>query len=84
MMAEDIITALSHFKALFVIARNIEFTYQGAAVDREGRSGVSLGCATCWKGAFASGQSSGHHGTARSKRHRAQSFWADRFEWRSR
>jgi len=31
--AEDIITALSHFKALFVIARNSSFTYKGRAVD---------------------------------------------------
>ena len=32
-MAEDIITALSHFKALFVIARNSSFTYKGRAID---------------------------------------------------
>ena len=32
-IAEDIITALSHFKALFVIARNSSFTYKGRAVD---------------------------------------------------
>ena len=32
-MAEDIITALSHFKSLFVIARNSSFTYKGRAVD---------------------------------------------------
>ena len=32
-MVEDIITALSHFKALFVIARNSSFTYKGKAVD---------------------------------------------------
>jgi TolB-like protein/class 3 adenylate cyclase len=32
-IAEDIITALSRFKALFVIARNSSFTYQGCAVD---------------------------------------------------
>jgi TolB-like protein len=32
-MAEDIITALSHFKALFVIARNSSFTHKGRAVD---------------------------------------------------
>ena len=32
-MAEDIITALSRFKALFVIARNSSFTYRGRAVD---------------------------------------------------
>jgi len=32
-VVEDIITALSHFKALFVIARNSSFTYKGRAVD---------------------------------------------------
>jgi TolB-like protein len=32
-MVNDIITALSHFKSLFVIARNSSFTYKGHAVD---------------------------------------------------
>jgi TolB-like protein len=32
-MVEDIITALSHFKGLFVIARNSSFTYKGRVVD---------------------------------------------------
>jgi TolB-like protein/class 3 adenylate cyclase/tetratricopeptide (TPR) repeat protein len=32
-MVDDIITALSHFKALFVIARTSSFTYKGRAVD---------------------------------------------------
>ena len=32
-MVDDIITALSRFKALFVIARNSSFTYKGRAVD---------------------------------------------------
>jgi TolB-like protein/class 3 adenylate cyclase len=32
-MVEDIITALSHFSELFVIARNSSFTYKGRAVD---------------------------------------------------
>ena len=32
-MVEDIITALSRFKALFVIARKSSFTYKGRAVD---------------------------------------------------
>ena len=32
-IVEDIITALSHFKGLFVIARNSSFTYEGRAVD---------------------------------------------------
>jgi adenylate cyclase len=32
-VVEDIITALSRFKSLFVIARNSSFTYKGSAVD---------------------------------------------------
>jgi adenylate cyclase len=32
-MAEEVITALSHFRQLFVIARNSTFTYKGRAVD---------------------------------------------------
>jgi adenylate cyclase len=32
-LAEDIITALSRFKSLFVIARNSSFTYKGRAID---------------------------------------------------
>src|SRR4029077_19381578 len=32
-IAEDIITALSRFRELFVIARNSSFTYKGKAVD---------------------------------------------------
>jgi adenylate cyclase len=32
-MAEEIITALSRFKSLFVIARNSSFTYKGKSVD---------------------------------------------------
>ena len=32
-IVEDIITALSHFKSLFVIARNSSFTFKGRAVD---------------------------------------------------
>jgi class 3 adenylate cyclase len=51
-IAEDIITALSRFKALFVIARNSSFTYKGRAVDIK-QVGRELGCATCWRVAFA-------------------------------
>jgi adenylate cyclase len=32
-ISEDIITALSHYPSLFVIARNSSFTYKGRAVD---------------------------------------------------
>jgi adenylate cyclase len=32
-IAEDVITALSRFRSLFVIARNSSFTYKGGAID---------------------------------------------------
>ena len=32
-IAEDVITALSRFRSLFVIARNSSFTYKGSAID---------------------------------------------------
>src|SRR5215831_19219842 len=41
-MMEDIITALSRFKSLFVIARNSSFIYKGKAVDIE-QAGRELG-----------------------------------------
>jgi TolB-like protein/class 3 adenylate cyclase/Tfp pilus assembly protein PilF len=41
-MVEDIITALSRFRSLFVIARNSSFTYKGKAVDIK-RVGRELG-----------------------------------------
>jgi adenylate cyclase len=41
-MVEDIITALSRFRSLFVIARNSSFTYKGRAVDVK-RVGLELG-----------------------------------------
>jgi TolB-like protein/class 3 adenylate cyclase len=41
-MVEDIITALSRFKSLFVIARNSSFTYKGKPVDIK-QAGRELG-----------------------------------------
>lgn len=41
-MAEDITTALSRFKSLFVIARNSSFSYRGKAIDLK-RVGRELG-----------------------------------------
>src|SRR6266581_1304476 len=41
-MVEEIITALSHFRQLFVIARNSSFTYKGRAVDVK-QAGRDLG-----------------------------------------
>ena len=51
-IVEDIITALSRFKLIFVIARNSSFTYKGKAVDIS-RSAANSVCATCLKAASA-------------------------------
>ena len=45
-IAEDIITALSRFKELFVIARNSSFTYKARAVDVK-QVGRELGGKRC-------------------------------------
>ena len=54
-MVEEIITALSRFKSLFVIARNSSFAYKGKSQTFV-RSGVNLECVTCSKEAFAKRQ----------------------------
>jgi adenylate cyclase len=41
-MVEEIITALSHFSTIFVIARNSSFTYKGRNVDAK-QIGQELG-----------------------------------------
>ena len=51
-VVEEIITALSRFQQLFVIARNSSFTYKDRAVDVK-QVGRSWGCAMCSKAAFA-------------------------------
>ena len=43
-MTEDILTGLSRFQNLFVIARNSSFTYKGRAVDIK-QVGAEPGCA---------------------------------------
>jgi adenylate cyclase len=48
-MVEEIITALSRIKWLFVIARNSSFTYKGRAVDIR-QVGRELGRALCPRG----------------------------------
>jgi adenylate cyclase len=51
-MVDEITTALSRFKSLFVIARNSSFTYKGKVVDikQVGRESAS---ATCLKAVCA-------------------------------
>jgi adenylate cyclase len=51
-IAEDIITALSRYPSLFVIARNSCFTYKARAVDVK-QSAANWACAMCSKAASA-------------------------------
>src|SRR5262249_33724152 len=78
-MVEDIITALSRFKALFVIARNSSFTYKGKAVDIK-QVGRELGVRYVLEGSVrkASGRVriTGQLIEAATGAH----LWADRFD----
>src|SRR6201984_989065 len=78
-MVEEIITALSRFKLLFVIARNSSFTFKGRAVDIK-EVGRRLGVRYVLEGAVrkASGKVriTGRLIDAVTGTH----IWADRFE----
>jgi TolB-like protein len=78
-MVEDIITALSRFKSLFVIARNSSFTYKGKAVDIK-QIGRELGVRYVLEGSV---RRAGNRLRITSQLIDAQSgahVWADRFE----
>jgi adenylate cyclase len=78
-MVEEIITALSRFKSLFVIARNSSFTFKGKAVDIK-EVGRRLGVRYVLEGSVrkASGKVriTGQLIDAVTRAH----IWADRFE----
>jgi TolB-like protein/class 3 adenylate cyclase len=78
-IVEDIITALSRFKSLFVIARNSSFTYKGKAVDIK-QIGRELGVRYVLEGSVrkAAGRLriSGQLIDATTGAH----LWADRFD----
>jgi TolB-like protein/class 3 adenylate cyclase len=78
-MVEDIITALSRFKSLFVIARNSSFTYKGKSVDIK-QVGRELGVRYVLEGSVrkASGKVriTGQLIEAATGAH----LWADRFD----
>jgi adenylate cyclase len=78
-MVEDIITALSRFKALFVIARNSSFTYKGRAVDVK-QVGRELGVRYVLEGSVRKASNrlriTGQLVDAATGSH----LWADRFE----
>jgi TolB-like protein/class 3 adenylate cyclase/Tfp pilus assembly protein PilF len=78
-MVEDIITALSKFKAFFVIARNSSFTYKGRAVDIK-QVGRELGVRYVLEGSVRKAgvrmRITGQLVDATTGAH----LWADRFE----
>jgi len=78
-MVEDIITALSRFKSLFVIARNSSFTYKGKAVDIK-QVGRDLGVRYVLEGSVRKSGSririTGQLIEAAMDRH----LWADKFD----
>jgi TolB-like protein/Tfp pilus assembly protein PilF len=78
-MVEEIITALSRFRALFVIARNSSFTYRGRAVDVK-QVGRELGVRYVLEGSVRRGgdrlRITGQLVNASTGAH----LWADRFE----
>ena len=78
-MVEEIITALSRFKSLFVIARNSTFTYKGKAVDIK-QVGRELGVRYVLEGSVRRAgdrvRISGQLIEAATGTH----IWADRFE----
>ncbi|NEU96942.1 tetratricopeptide repeat protein [Bradyrhizobium sp. UFLA 03-164] len=78
-MVEDIITALSRFKSLFVIARNSSFTYKGKAVDIR-QVGRELGVRYVLEGSIRKSGNrvriTGQMIEAATDRH----LWADKFD----
>ena len=54
-ITEDIITDLSRFRDLFVIARNSTFVFKDKPTDVRRRSRTSSACSTCWKAACKPG-----------------------------
>ena len=78
-MVEDIITALSRFKSLFVIARNSSFTYKGNAVDIK-QVGRELGVRYVLEGSVRKAGNrvriTGQLVEAATGRH----LWADKFD----
>ena len=78
-MVEDIITALSRFKSLFVIARNSSFTYKGKAVDIK-QVGRELGVRYVLEGSVRKAGNrvriTGQLIEAETDRH----IWADKFD----
>jgi TolB-like protein/class 3 adenylate cyclase len=78
-MVEEIITALSRIRWLFVIARNSTFTYKGQAVDVT-QVGRELGVRYVLEGSVRKGRPTGAHHRAADRCPQRAHLWADRFD----
>jgi adenylate cyclase len=78
-VVEDIITALSKFQGLFVIARNSTFTYKGRAVDIK-RIGAELGVRYVLEGSVRKGGNRVRITGQLIDATKGALFWADRVD----
>ena len=78
-MAEDITTALSRFKSLFVIARNSSFSYKGKAIDVK-RVGGELGVRYVLEGSVRRAGSRVRIAAQLIDAASGAHIWADRFD----
>jgi TolB-like protein/class 3 adenylate cyclase len=78
-MVEEIITALSRFKSLFVIARNSTFTYKGKAVDIK-QVGRELGVHYVLEGSVRKAGGRVRITGQLIEANTGQHLWADRFD----
>jgi TolB-like protein/class 3 adenylate cyclase len=78
-MAEDITTALSRFKSLFVIARNSSFSYKGKAIDVK-RVGRELGVRYVLEGSVRKAGSRLRIAAQLIDAASGTNIWADRFD----
>ena len=78
-MVEEIITALSRIRWLFVIARNSTFTYKGQAVDVK-QVGRELGVRYVLEGSVRKAGNRVRITGAADRRATGTHLWADRFD----
>jgi adenylate cyclase len=78
-MVEEIITALSRFKSLFVIARNSSFTFKGQAVDIK-EVGAKLGVRYVLEGSVRKASGKVRITAQLIEAVTGAHIWADRFE----
>jgi TolB-like protein len=78
-MVEEIITALSRIRWLFVIARNSSFTYKGQAVDVK-QVGRELGVRYVLEGSVRKGGNRVRITAQLIDAHSGARLWADRFD----